>query len=218
MAQIQPVARPSSLTDLAYERLRAAILDGDFGPGAAVSVVAMSAALRMSRSPVRAAVERLTSDGLLTQSGSSSVVCALSKQDLLAALQVRAPLEGLAAELATPRIDGDQLSALNAVHRRFTEAVSSGDTRGARAADLEFHQRLQAVSGNSVLVEHLQRLQSRVVVATYAAAWGGSQDQAVREHGLILAAVKDRDAVAARDAASSHVWNARERADREWQG
>jgi DNA-binding GntR family transcriptional regulator len=33
MVQLEPLARPSSLTDLAHDRLRRAILDGEFAPG-----------------------------------------------------------------------------------------------------------------------------------------------------------------------------------------
>jgi DNA-binding GntR family transcriptional regulator len=216
MVQLEPVTRPSSLTDLAHDRLRMAILDGEFAPGTTLSVVALSEALDMSRSPVRTAVERLTTEGLLTQVGSSAVVSAVTKADLLAALQVRAPLEALAAELATPRLTDGELAELASVHEEFAAAVAGGDTRVARKADLEFHQSIQARSGNRLLVEHLERVQARVVVATYSAAWGASQQTAVAEHEAILAALLARDASAAHEAALAHVRSARSRAEQEW--
>ncbi|WP_104523547.1 GntR family transcriptional regulator [Blastococcus atacamensis] len=218
MVQLEPVARPSSLTDLAHARLRTAILDGDFAPGETLSVVALSEALNMSRSPVRAAVERLTTEGLLGQAGASVVVRAMSRSELLAALEVRAPLEGLAAELATPRLTDEQRAALRGLHSAYETAVSSGNIRTARKADLEFHQAIQTWSGNPVLIEHLERVQARVVVATYSAAWGGSQHKAVAEHQAVLEAVTAGDPRAAHAAASAHVINARLRAEREWAG
>ncbi|MGW1157921.1 GntR family transcriptional regulator [Streptomyces sp. NPDC002519] len=216
MIRFEPVQRPSSLTDLAYTRLRAAILDGDLAPGEALSVVALSELLDMSRSPVRAAVERLTAEGLFSLSGGSPVVREVSKADLLDALQIRAPLEGLAAELAAPRLTEEQTTELAELNERFAAAVSQGDSKAARKADLEFHQRVQAECGNAMLVEHLDRVQSFLVLAAYSAAWEHTWDQAVPEHAAIIDALRARDPRAACLAASAHVSRARERAQREF--
>jgi DNA-binding GntR family transcriptional regulator len=107
--RMTPVERPSSLTDLAYVRLRELLLLGEFAPGEALSIVKLAEALNMSRSPVRAAAERIIVEGLLERSGSNLVVRVMSLPDLLDALEVRISLEALATRLATPRMDAPTL-------------------------------------------------------------------------------------------------------------
>lgn len=214
---VQRVARPKSLTDLAYRQLRDGILDGEFEVGRRLSVVSLAADMGMSRSPVRSAIERLASEGLMRLTAGGAVIPAPGRGDLLDALAVRAPLEGLAAKLAAPQLEQSDVTALEAVHGRFERAVVDGDTRRAQKADLEFHQLIQARCGNDHLVQHLERVQARVILATYSTAWSSNQRQAVPEHARILAALIGRDGEAAGRAATVHLDNLAERVRREWQ-
>lgn len=213
---LEPVDRPVSLTDLAYARLRAAILDGSMPPGTTISVVAAADALNMSRSPVRSAVERLTGELLARQVGASVVVSHMSKADLLATLDVRAPLEGLAAELAASSSGAAEIESLEELHSLFAGAVERGDSSAAREADFAFHRRVREVAANEVLTEHLARLEARIMLATYVTAWRGSQDTAVGEHRTILDAIVRHDEAGAGEAARVHVASARSRAAVGW--
>src|SRR5689334_1942731 len=96
-----PVQRPAGLSDLAYDQLRARILDGDFPSAQKMSVVSIADQLQMSRSPVRSAVERLVTEGLLVVTSSGIELAQLGFAELIDGLQVRSRLEGLAARLAT---------------------------------------------------------------------------------------------------------------------
>ncbi|MCW2833520.1 MAG: mcbR 1 [Nocardioides sp.] len=211
-----PIPRPPSLTDLAYARIRDALLLGELAPGDVLSVVKLANALDMSRSPVRAAAERIAAEGLLVQRGSNLLVRQMRRQDLLDALQVRGPLESLATTLATPLLDAGVLQRLEDIHEGFARAVSADNTTVARRADLEFHQTVQERSQNPVLIEHLERLQAQVILATYSAAWGASQHQAVEEHRAILDCLNAKDSSAAGLAALHHVEAARSRVTTEW--
>lgn len=213
---IQRVARPRSLTDLAYEQLRDGILDGEFGGGRRLSVVSLAAEMGMSRSPVRAAIERLASEGLMRLTPGGAVVPTPGRGDLLDALAVRAQLEGLAARLAAPQLEQSDVSALEDVHARFERAVLEEDTRSAQKADLEFHQLVQAHCGNECLVQHLEQVQARVILAIYSTAWSSNQRQAVPEHARILGALTARDGEEAARAATVHLENLVERVRREW--
>jgi DNA-binding GntR family transcriptional regulator len=214
---VQRVTRPESLTELAYRQLRNGILDGDFASGQRLSVVSLSAELGMSRSPVRSAIERLASEGLMRLTAGGALIPTPGRGDLLDALSVRAALEGLAARLAAPQLEPDDVAALEELHTRFGDAVQRGDTLTAQKVDLEFHQQIQARCGNECLVQHLERVQARVILATYSTAWSSNQRQAVPEHARILAALTDRDSEAAARAASQHLENLAERIRREWQ-
>lgn len=214
------VERPSSLTELAYRQLRMELLDGQFAAGERLSVVALAGAMGMSRSPVRAAFERLSSEGLLSQiqGGSGAVVSAPSHEELLNALAVRAVLEGLAARLAAPQLTERDLTKLEQIHQNFESAVARDDTKRARRVDLEFHQYVQARAGNGVLVEHLDRVQAQVILGTYSTAWSSSQHRAVAEHADILKALAAGDATDAEQAAVRHLHNLTGRLQEAWSG
>ncbi|GAA3581226.1 hypothetical protein GCM10022222_77420 [Amycolatopsis ultiminotia] len=213
---VERVTRPASLTELAYQQLRDDILNGVLAAGRRVSVVSLAADLGMSRSPVRAAIERLATDGLMVLTPGGALVPTPGRGDLLDALAVRGPLEGLAARLAAPQLADGDVQLLGDIHAEFEKAVHQGDTRTAQRVDLRFHQQVQAHCGNDLLVEHLERVQARVILATYSTAWSSNQLQAVPEHARIVAALAARDGEAAGRAATVHLENLADRVRREW--
>jgi DNA-binding GntR family transcriptional regulator len=204
---VQKIERPQSLTELAYAELRNGILSGELAAGMRLSVVSLAAEMGMSRSPVRAAIERLATDGLMRLTPGGAMINAPDKSDLLDALAVRATLEGLAARLATSELSRADIAALEEIHDQFRVEAGRDYTTAARKADLEFHQRIQLRCGNSCLVEHLNRVQARVILATYSTAWSTDQHQAVAEHSAILSALRSGDAEAAGRAATTHLDN-----------
>ncbi len=217
MSQLAPEPRPLSLSESAYNKIRGAILYGEFQPGERFSVVALAQTLEMSRSPVRVAVQRLESEGLLEDLGNGFVVADLAPQALFDSMAVREVLEGLAAELAAPRLPPSAVNDLAEIHDRFASAWACGDPRLAMRADLDFHQTIQSHCGNGALVRHLDRLQNRLAVVTYSKAWNVQlQREGVPEHAALLAAMRLGDPLLARSAAASHVRGAKERLQLLW--
>lgn len=213
---VERVTRPDSLAQLAYGQLRNGILDGSFTAGQRLKIVSLADEMGMSRSPVRSAVERLATEGLLRLTEGGAEVPTPGRGDLLDALSVRASLEGLAARLAAPQLHAQDVEVLQQLHDQFVEAVETSDTRTAQRVDLEFHQQIQARCGNDCLGEHLELVQARVILATYSTAWSSNQRQAVPEHARILASLADHDGEAAGRAATVHLENLSERIRREW--
>ncbi|MTD53723.1 GntR family transcriptional regulator [Amycolatopsis pithecellobii] len=205
-----------NLTQAAYYRIRAMILDGELAIGGQVSVVGLATLFGMSRSPVRSAVERLISERLVRKTAGGAAVAAPSRHDLLDALIVRAPLEGLAARLAAPHVDDIALQRLTDIHGRFSAAVDAGDPAMARRADLEFHQTIQNLSANACLVDSLERVQTQVILAAYSTAWNSSKRPAALEHARILDALTQQDAETAEHVAVRHIQNLTSRVLDEW--
>lgn len=201
----EPVQRPAGLSDLAYEQLRSRILDGDFPAEGRMSVVSIAEQLKMSRSPVRAAVERLVTEGLLVVTAVGIKLAQLDHVDLIDGLRVRSRLEGLAARLTTDRLTDADLDRLRENLTQFDTAVRGGDTVAARKLDLEFHSTIRDRCGNGLLIENLRRVQARVIVATYMTAWVPAHEVVIDEHRTILKAFEARDADAAEHAAIEHL-------------
>ena len=79
----------------------------------------------VARTPVREALRRLAALGLVSFEPNRGVrVRTLSRDELREAFLVRAELESLATELATPRIGKEGLAELSAAHERYIELTA----------------------------------------------------------------------------------------------
>src|SRR5437879_7265318 len=102
---MQPPVDNSTLWERVCRTLRAEILANTLLPGTELLEVGLAERLGVSRGPVREALGRLASEGLVRiQSRRGTFVAGLSKQSFLEAYQVREALEGLAVRLSTPRL------------------------------------------------------------------------------------------------------------------
>jgi DNA-binding GntR family transcriptional regulator len=106
--------------------LEEAIVTGEIAPGAILRQEKLSEQFGVSRTPIREALRRLSSSGLVTFLPNRGVrVRTLSREELREAFLVRAELESLATELAVPRISEDDLEQLEAAEQRFTELTNA---------------------------------------------------------------------------------------------
>ena len=86
------------------ERVRQALLDGLLAPGSRINEVSLSRELAVSRTPLRAALQMLAGEGLLTYTPNRGfTVRAFPLSEIVDAYEMRALAEGLAARLAAER-------------------------------------------------------------------------------------------------------------------
>ena len=159
------------------------------------------------------------------QPNRGAIVRGPTAREIREAYEVRAELEGLAAQLATTRIQDDQLQELHAAQRLFRHSIERLVARGVdngaaddangewtRANDV-FHSVIQDAAGNERLariVHELHRSFPRGL--TWAALRRSSRllEQNVDEHHAILAAIEHRNAEDARSSMVAHVRHAGE--------
>ncbi|MFF4886930.1 FadR/GntR family transcriptional regulator [Streptomyces nigra] len=211
-----------AVTDEAIEKIKAMIVSGALRPGDRLPKESeLAAALGLSRNSLREAVRALSLIRILdVRQGDGTYVTSLDPQLLLEALSfvvdfhrddtvleflaVRRILEPAATAMAAARIGEQQLDALAGELDRFGDAPSVEELV---ASDLEFHRGIVRASGNSVLCSLVDGLSGPT---TRARIWRGlTQRDAVartlHEHRAILAALRDRDAEAARSWATVHI-------------
>lgn len=100
-----------SFTDIAYEKIKELILNEDIGPGEIVSENQLAEYLNMSRTPVREAIRRLESDGILvSRKGFGTIVKMLTLKDIEDIFEVREAMELIAAETAIKNITDQEIS------------------------------------------------------------------------------------------------------------
>lgn len=195
----------------AYRRLRASIVAGEFRPGERVSELTVSARLGMSRTPIREALRRLQSDGLVMSSGRGVVIATLLPSQILDTYRVRAVLEGLTAELAAIRhasgeIAPSEFATLREIQHEIETHLDAGNASAAARANIAFHRHIALLANNPVLDEALGRLWDRILISSSSNLTSPTWSLSVREHHQeIVDAVLSGDAERAAATARRHV-------------
>lgn len=141
-----------TLRDHAYRALHEAIFRGDLAPGSRLIEAEISAALGISRGPVREAMRQLESEGLLvTRSHRDTHVVSLSGTDVAELYAVRAALEGFAASSGLETLRVDHLGAMEAELAPLDAAAQARDWDRVAVLDLEWHRHFIAAAHNARL-------------------------------------------------------------------
>jgi DNA-binding GntR family transcriptional regulator len=218
--------RSGALVDHLAASIRARVLTGEIEVGSRLRQERLAAEFGVSRTPIREALRKLQADGIVElQPNRGAIVRGATAREIREAYEVRAELEGFAAELAATRIDDAQLQELHAAQRLFGSSIAklvagrvaddgadNANGEWTRANDL-FHGVIQEAAGNERLariVQDLHRAFPRGL--TWSALRRSSRllEQNVEEHHSVLDAIERRDAAAARRTMVAHVRHAGE--------
>jgi DNA-binding GntR family transcriptional regulator len=189
---MRPTPPRRVLSDDVYDAVLALLLDGEIEPGERANIESIARELDVSPTPVREALARLESEGLVVKRALKGYTAAppLDAAGFEELFAVRLLLEPHAAALAAARMDDAAQAHLGS------------------ATDL--HQFIATASGNAVLADaigrlraslHLRRLHLDRTVA----------DQEDPEHKRIIAALEGADATAAELSMRTHLDNSRAR-------
>ncbi|MDJ0461869.1 GntR family transcriptional regulator [Streptomyces sp. H27-C3] len=205
---VNPVAAGTLLADRAYEELRSAVLANRLRPGDALSVPALATRMGISRSPVREAVQRLIHDGLASHvPHRGAVVSTVDVEDVRQLYVVREVMEGLAARLATERLDATRVAELRDLLDRHEQVVTSDSPEESHIEmDMAYHRLIREVAGNTHLTAALDTIQGKAHLALHS-LWRSPEAPrlAVQEHRRIFEAMTAGDPDAAEQAAREHI-------------
>ena len=148
-----------TLHDRVYGELRAAIMAGRFAPGERLTVRGIAEELGVSAMPVRAAFTRLVSERIVTQNAAGGVeLPAMTRDEYLERFELRALLEGKAAEMAAGRADERVVAKLRKLAKAITEASLSGDAHAYVSANKKFKFEVVEAAGSVPLMDLVERL------------------------------------------------------------
>jgi DNA-binding GntR family transcriptional regulator len=209
-AALRPIDGPRSLAEDAADRIREQILAGGFRQGEHLVESKIAQQLKISRGPVREAFKLLRAEGLVEEEPRrGTFVVHLEAADVREVYGLRAAIEGRAARLLASSADPLALAELRALVDRIDDAVRAGDPAMVSRADLDFHEALCRLSGNSRLLEvfmryipvlrSLLRLDERVY---------SSADEIALQHRPLLEAIEAGDADRAAAVCEEHCGQA----------
>lgn len=204
----RPAAADDALpvAERVYRRLRDAIATGELPSRGRLSERALSSSLGVSTSPVKAALARLETEGMVVTQPRRGTWVAFAPEKLAEMGLIRAALEGVAARLAAGRITEAQLASLRGIVGELAAATAVHDTAALVEANERFHALVLAAADNVFLANAVQALrgyylmtQNRMRTAQLAPL------KAQAEHEAILAALAACDGAAAEAAMRAHI-------------
>jgi DNA-binding GntR family transcriptional regulator len=127
-------------------------------PGTVLREDELMREMEVGRTPLRAAVKRLALENLVAvQPRRGTFVAAVEAADIVNITEVRAELEGYAAELAARRLDENHRAAGEALLREVEDLAESGDPDWLMRFDERIHRFTWEAAGNPYLQETLER-------------------------------------------------------------
>lgn len=129
MTQLRDVSEFSD-NERVYRHLRREIIEGRHGPGERIVEARVADVLAVSRTPVREAVRRLETEGLVvSERNRGAHVRSLSEADIADLYEARARLEAFVAELAARRAEPADIDAIHAAADQFDQVLAESDGR-----------------------------------------------------------------------------------------
>lgn len=193
------------LRETVYEQLRADMISCKLAPGAELREAELAARFDMSKSPVRDALMRLESEGLvITLPRQGYRVAPVSLTDVLDMFHLRAALERACMERIVLQASDEQLRELDAF-RHFDASAWDG---GFIAFNRAFHRRIAELGGNARMRDQLLDLidlLERAVQVSVASMKQGDPQVLVNEHVEIIDALQARAVKKAQRLAEQHI-------------
>ena len=154
---------PRTLREIALERVRNAIFELHFKPGARLTERDLGEQLGVSRTVVREVIRHLESEGLVEIiPNQGPIVARLDPATAAEIYELRGLLESAAASEAARLRDPATVDVMREALDRIRAAYAAHDFRGALAAATRFYQAMFEAGGRHVAWEVVQRLNGRI--------------------------------------------------------
>jgi DNA-binding GntR family transcriptional regulator len=197
--------------DRAYEEIRRRILDGSFRPGDHLREAQLAELSQTSRTPVRTALKRLSTEGLvMIGENRRSYVAEFNAVQADIVFEIRARLEGLAASIAAITITKAQIGVLEDVATRIEAlgpTVSDQSLLDFMSLNLDFHRTIVEATNSSHLMIALYPAISTPLVLLKHHVWEKQVNivQSNEQHREIIKSFKQRNAHWAEACMASHI-------------
>ncbi|SMD09934.1 GntR family transcriptional regulator [Primorskyibacter flagellatus] len=202
-----------SLSDQAFAAISDGIAKGELEPGARLKEAELARDFGISRGPLREAMNRLESHGLVERRTNLGVfITALTLADLDDLFTMREALEGQACGLAATRMAADDLRILaQMLARHESETASTGHYKQV-SSDNDFHFFIIKHSGSQRLFRALcDELYLQIRMYRHrSSSKPGRSEAALAEHADIVRALETGERYKAEEAMRLHISNARE--------
>jgi len=191
-----------------YQELRTAIIEHRLSRGERLIQDVLAAQFGTSRIPVRDALKRLETDGLVTTDERGSyIVSVFGSEDVEEVYGLRMLLEPYAARKAIEHLTEGDLQELESIEQEMREAASQQEIERYVYLNQEFHTMLYELSRQRRLVAMIQSLWSGLLPLTPIAV-PGQLDRSVSEHQALLQALREKQYARVEELIRAHIQHA----------
>jgi DNA-binding GntR family transcriptional regulator len=196
------------MKERAYTEIKQLILSEALEPGAFLSERRLAARLSMSKTPIKAALERLEAERFISVSPQQGIVVQdLTLVDIADDFEIRGALETFVVRRLAGKLTDDQVARVrcNLAEQRTT--VERGDVAGNGRLDSEFHLLWCEFFGNRQILEAMRRLRDRIhrIIARVNARNSARLQESYDEHARIAEAVFAGDGEGAARSIEEHL-------------
>jgi DNA-binding GntR family transcriptional regulator len=188
-----------------YEQLRREILELKMEPGTLLDETDLAARFRLSRSPVREALIRLSAEGLVqTLRNRSSIVAPFDIVAVPSYLDAMDLVYRLTSRLAAMNRRPSELAVIHELQKEHAAATRRGDAAAMIRLNCDFHEAIAKASGNSFYVAWARQVldQGQRILGLYLHDVGDQvSSHSISEHVPLVRAIEQQDPDAAEDAA-----------------
>jgi DNA-binding GntR family transcriptional regulator len=204
----------ANLSDETYHILKKRIFSRRFVPGQRLDLNAIEQQLGISRTPLKMAMNRLASEGLVEIAPRrGTYVTTPTPEGIEEAFSVRRVLETLAVTKSIELMTDVQVAQLASIVQEMIRITSVPDTASIyheyAQLDHDFHALIVRTAANSVLFKLWDQVHIHVQIARIRYRRGDrSLNLTIKEHGQIVQAFQKRDVDVARTVMGDHIHNA----------
>ncbi len=186
------------------DRIRTLILSGHLKPGQRIRQDEFASKLGVSRTPLREALHKLQSEGLITLSAHRGAsVADFSMTDLQEIYSVRIALEGYAASLAAQRITDEDIDALEDILTKMELVLKQGDRLRLLEMNRKFHMGIYKAANQQRLYDLISNYFDLADI--YRRLFVNLEPEKLVKHREVLTSLRNRDSEAAELVTRSHL-------------
>jgi DNA-binding GntR family transcriptional regulator len=177
-----------------YEFVKDRIIKGNYGPGEKLNERDIAQLVNVSRTPTREALRVLGYEGFVTNISKRGVfVKKYSPEELDTLHKMLIRLEGLAVEMAAPRLTGKDLVDLQKMTHRLKSLARKGSYSDYLTLNIEFHLFFPRKTGSEELLQAISQLRKRVFRFAYSQVMTDHRtDQYLKDHQDLIDALKGK--------------------------
>lgn len=197
-----------TMQEIIYDKLKERIISGVYQPGMRLIASDLAAEFNISRMPVREALTRLGSTGLVELVPyKGAIVNELTAEDYVEIFSIRSVLEGLAARLACPNLTEEDLAKMRAANEEIHNMIAEDDVEFQRV-NRTFHatiwERTKSDRLKTLLADlYSEASQYRQMVVIHSERL----EEIHSEHQQMLEALEQGDALLAEQIVREHYEN-----------
>ncbi len=196
------------LKERAYTELKRRITTGDYAPGCFLAERQLAEDLGMSKTPVKAALERLEHEGFITISPQQGIVVrSLSIAEIADQYEIRMALESFTVRMLAGKLTPLQVAQVRANLTTQKKLTQKPDVLAAVKLDAEFHQLFIELLGNQEILAVMVQLRDKMgmVISTVFQSHPHRFESSYEEHLAISDAVIAGDGLTAAKLIEAHL-------------